>query len=72
MLGRLELHTDSAAFEVASMLRIGPLGDAFGAAGRDGQAAAVEAVLIASEPHRTGDGWELPGCALLATGARPD
>ena len=28
-LGRLELHTDSAAFEVASMLRIGPLGDAF-------------------------------------------
>ena len=72
VLGRLELHTDSAAFEVASMLRIGPLGDAFGAAGRDGQAAAVEAVLIASEPHRTGDGWELPGCALVATGARPD
>lgn len=71
-LGRLELHADSAAFEIASMLRIGPLGDAFNAADDDVRVAAVDAVLAAAEPHRSVEGWQLPGCALVASGVRPD
>ncbi len=71
-LGRLELHERSVDFEVASMLRIGPLGETFAAADDEVRAAAVEAVLAASEPHRSEEGWELPGCALVATGVRPD
>jgi SAM-dependent methyltransferase len=72
VLGRLELHTGSAEFEVASMLRIGPLGDAFVGADQEVRGAAVDAVLAAADGHRTGEGWQLPGCALVATGVRPD
>ena len=54
------------------MLRIGPLGETFAAADDEVRAAAVEAVLAAAEPHRSDEGWELPGCALVATGVRPD
>jgi SAM-dependent methyltransferase len=71
-LGRLELHQRSVDFEVASLLGIGPLGKTFAAADDEVRAAAVAAVLAASEPHRTAEGWELPGCALVATGVRPD
>ena len=54
------------------MLRIGPLGEAFAAADQERRAAAVTAVLEAAEPFRVDRGWELPGRALVATGARPD
>jgi len=69
--GRLELRTESAAFDVASMLEIGPLGSAFAGADDDTRTAAVAAVLTAAEPFRQAGGWELPGCALVASCIRP-
>lgn len=68
---RLELPVDSAPFEIASMLHIGPLGDAFEAAGQEVRSDAVTAVLDAAEAYRVDGGWELPGHALVLTGARP-
>lgn len=69
---RFELPVDSAPFEIASMLHIGPLGDAFGAADQVVRSDAVTAVLEAAEAFRVDGGWELPGHALVLTGARPD
>jgi SAM-dependent methyltransferase len=68
---RLAMPVDSAPFEVASMLHIGPLGDAFAAAGQEQRAAAVTAVLEAAEAYRVDGGWELPGHALVLRGVRP-
>jgi SAM-dependent methyltransferase len=71
-LGRLELHAGSAVFEVASMIEIGPLGEAFSRATQEVRSEVVEAVLAAAEPYRADPGWQLPGVALVATGVRPD
>jgi SAM-dependent methyltransferase len=70
--GRVELRSAAgeAEADVASMLEVGPLGDAFGAADPATRAEAVAAVLAAAEPYRTVDGWELPGTALVASGRR--
>jgi SAM-dependent methyltransferase len=68
--GRLAVPASSARSEVASMMAIGPAGDAYAAASTEEREAAIDAVLAAIEPFRTSDGWELPGCALVATGRR--
>ena len=72
-LGRLELHQRlGRRSRSPSMLRIGPLGEPSPPPTTRSGPTAVEAVLAASEPHRSEEGWELPGCALVATGVRPD
>ena len=71
VVGHIQLPADTAAIEVASMLAIGPVSEAFVAADADTRAAAVGAVLEAAEPFRTDGGWELPGRALVVQGDRP-
>jgi SAM-dependent methyltransferase len=70
-LGHLEIPSTTAEAEVASMLEIGPLGEAFAAADPVTRSAAIDAVIAAIEPFRAGADWRLPGCALVATGVRP-
>lgn len=70
-LGRLEIPAASADAEIASMLEIGPLGDAFAAADSATRGAAIGSVLAAVETFRVGAGWELPGAALVVSARRP-
>ena len=71
VVGHIQLPADTAAIEVASMLSIGPLSEAFVAADADTRAAAVRSVLETAEPFRVDRGWELPGRALVLRGDRP-
>ncbi len=71
-LGRVELPVTDATAEVASMLEIGPLGDDFGAADAATRSAAVDAVRVGLEPFRAAGRWEVPGCALIVSGRRPE
>jgi SAM-dependent methyltransferase len=69
--GRLEIPRAQARAEIASMLEIGPLGDAVAAADTTTKEAAISAVLAAIETFRVGAGWELPGAALVVSARRP-
>lgn len=57
--------------EVRTLLEVGPVGEAYDAAGERSQQAAVDAVIAAIEPYREADGWRLTGSALVVTAVRP-
>ncbi len=57
--------------EVRTLLEVGPVGEAYGAADERTRQAAVDAVIAAIEPYRDGDGWRLEGSALVVSAARP-
>lgn len=65
------ISTGSAGGDVTTLLEVGPLGEAYDAADTRARRAAVDAVLVAIEPYRDGDGWRLPGAALKVTAHRP-
>jgi SAM-dependent methyltransferase len=57
--------------DLSTLLEVGPLGPAFTAADDRTRQAAIDAVIAAVEPYRDGDGWRLPGAALVVTATRP-
>jgi SAM-dependent methyltransferase len=65
------IFASTANDDVCTLLEVGPLGEAFGAADADTRQAAVDSVLGAIEPYRDGDGWRLPGSALKVTARKP-
>lgn len=65
------ITSGEAGDNVTSLLEVGPVGDAYGAADENARQLAVDAVIAAIEPYRDGDSWRLPGCALKVTARRP-
>ena len=57
--------------EVAALLEVGPVGEAYGQADETTRGLAVDAVIEAIEPFRDGDGWTLAGSAFVVTAVRP-
>jgi hypothetical protein len=51
---------------------MGPVAEAYEAADGATRAAAVDAVRAAIEPFRDGDGWRLPGAALVVSARTPE
>ena len=69
--GARRISEADAGTEVATLLEVGPVGEAFGQADAAMQQKAIDAVVEAIEPFRDGDGWSLSGAALLVTAFRP-
>lgn len=61
----------AAGDDAASLLEVGPLGEAYAAADDPTRRLAVESVLDAIEAYREGEGWRLPGSALKVIARRP-
>ena len=61
----------NAGAEVAALLEVGPVGEAYGQADETTRQQAIDAVVEAIEPFRDGDGWRLSGAALVVTAIRP-
>jgi SAM-dependent methyltransferase len=69
--GSRVITTATADEDVRTLLEVGPLSEAYGAADADARQAAIDAVVAAIEPFRDGDGWRLPGAANNVQAHRP-
>lgn len=68
--GARRIPEANADEDVETLLEIGPMGDAYEAADDRTRRAAVDAVIAAIDAYREGDGWTLPGAALVLTATR--
>jgi SAM-dependent methyltransferase len=71
ILGARVFTAATADDDVRTLLEVGPLGEAFGAADDTTRQAAVDAVLVAIEPYAEQEVWTLPGSAFTVTARRP-
>jgi SAM-dependent methyltransferase len=68
--GLRHITSETAGDDLTTLLEVGPLGEAYDAAGDRIRELAVEAVVSALEPYREERSWHLPGVALKITAQR--